>query len=122
MSSGWLDGEIVVLKDGMPDFGALQNAIDGDANKVLFFLFDMPYLDGKDLRNVPLWTRRALLAGLLSGDRERICFNQDFEAPPAQLFEAAAGLGLEGLMLKRRDAPYESGRTQTWLKAKCRLR
>ncbi|TCG04486.1 DNA ligase D [Paraburkholderia steynii] len=123
VSSGWLDGEIVVLKDGLPDFGALQDAIDGAANQdIVFFLFDMPYLDGKDLRNVPLWTRRALLSGVLEGERERIRFSQDFEAPPAQVFEAAAGLGLEGLMLKRRDAPYESGRTQTWLKAKCRLR
>ncbi|BDC44643.1 DNA ligase D [Paraburkholderia terrae] len=123
VSSGWLDGEIVALKDGLPDFGALQEAIDGAASQeIVFFLFDMPYLDGQDLRNVPLWTRRALLAGLLEGARERIRFSQDFEAPPAQVFEAAAGLGLEGLMLKRRDARYESGRTQTWLKAKCRLR
>ncbi|WP_459252034.1 DNA polymerase ligase N-terminal domain-containing protein [Paraburkholderia azotifigens] len=118
VSSGWLDGEIVVLKNDLPDFGALQDAIDGAANQdIVFFLFDMPYLDGKDLRNVPLWTRRALLARLLEGDRERIRFSPDFEAPPAQVFEAAAGLGLEGLMLKRRDARYESGRTPTWLKA-----
>jgi bifunctional non-homologous end joining protein LigD len=123
VSSGWLDGEIVVLKDGLPDFGALQEAIGSSANReIVFFLFDLPYLDGRDLRNVPLWTRCALLARLLDGDRERIRFSQDFEAPPARVFEAAAGLGLEGLMLKRRDARYESGRTQTWLKAKCRLR
>lgn len=49
-------------------------------------------------------------------------FSQDFDAPAAQVFEAAAGLGLEGLVLKRRDAPYQSGRTDTWLKAKARLR
>ncbi|EEF26899.1 conserved hypothetical protein [Ricinus communis] len=123
VSSGWLDGEIVVLRDGLPDFGALQDAIDGAANReIVYFLFDMPYLDGQDLRDVPLWTRRLLLSSLLEGDRERIRFSQDFDAAPAQIFEAAAGLGLEGLMLKRRDARYESGRTQTWLKAKCRLR
>ncbi|BCG05363.1 ATP-dependent DNA ligase (plasmid) [Paraburkholderia sp. PGU19] len=123
VSSGWLDGEIVALKDGLPDFGALQDAIDNAANReIVFFLFDLPYLDGQDLRNVPLWTRRALLARLLDRDTERIRFSQDFEAPPTRVFEAAAGLGLEGLMLKRRDARYESGRTQTWLKAKCRLR
>jgi bifunctional non-homologous end joining protein LigD len=121
--NAWLDGEIVVLKDGIPNFGALQDAMDGAANQeVVFFLFDLPYFDGKDLRNVPLWARRALLAQLLESSGERIRFSQDFEAPPAQVFEAAAGLGLEGLMLKRRDARYESGRTQTWLKAKCRLR
>lgn len=123
ISSAWLDGEIVVLKDGLPSFGALQNAMDGAANdEIIFFLFDLPYANGKDLRNVPLWSRRTLLSKLLENDEERIRFSQDFEAPAAQVFEAAAGLGLEGLMLKRRDARYESGRTQTWLKAKCRLR
>ncbi|MFX1675073.1 DNA ligase D [Paraburkholderia sp. A2WS-5] len=123
VSNAWLDGEIVVLKDGIPNFGALQDAMDDARNQgIVFFLFDLPYVDGKDLRNVPLWARRALLAQLLESGGERIRFSQDFEAPPAQVFEAAAGLGLEGLMLKRRDARYESGRTQTWLKAKCRLR
>ncbi|MFM0633098.1 ATP-dependent DNA ligase, partial [Paraburkholderia xenovorans] len=62
------------------------------------------------------------LLQLLKDEGDRIRFSQDFEAPVAQIFEAAAGLGLEGLMLKGRDAKYESGRTQTWLKAKCRLR
>jgi bifunctional non-homologous end joining protein LigD len=121
--NAWLDGEIVVLKDGLPDFGALQNAIDGTAKKeIVYFLFDLPYINGQDLRNVPLWARRALLSQMLGSDGDRIRFSQDFDAPLAHIFEAAAGLGLEGLMLKRRDARYESGRTQTWLKAKCRLR
>ncbi|MGE8160375.1 DNA ligase D [Paraburkholderia sp. NPDC080076] len=123
VSAGWLDGEIVVLKEGLPDFGALQNAIDGAGNQeIIYFLFDLPFFDGKDLRNVPLWSRRSLLSQLLKNEDDRIRFSQDFDAPVAQIFEAAAGLGLEGLMLKRRDAKYESGRTQTWLKAKCRLR
>ena len=123
VSDAWLDGEVVVLKDGLPDFGALQNAIDGNASQeIVYFLFDLPYFDGKDLSDVPLWARRALLLQLVESAGDRIRFSQDFEAPPAQVFEAAAGLGLEGLMLKRRDARYESGRTQTWLKAKCRPR
>ncbi len=123
VSSAWLDGEIVVLKDGIPDFAALQDAMENASNgNIVYFLFDVVYLDGKDLRGVPLWARRALLAQLLKNAGERIRFSQDFEAPPAQVFEAASGLGLEGLMLKRRDAPYVSGRSQTWLKAKCRLR
>jgi bifunctional non-homologous end joining protein LigD len=123
LNSAWLDGEITVLKNGLPSFAALQDAIDGNANQdIVYFLFDLVYLDGKDLRKVPLWSRRMLLAQLLQDAGEHIRFSQDFEAPPAQLFEAASGLGLEGLMLKRRDAPYESGRTQTWLKAKSRLR
>jgi bifunctional non-homologous end joining protein LigD len=123
VSSGWLDGEIVVLKDDLPNFGALQNAIGGAGNQeIVYFLFDLPYFDGKDLRDVPLWARRALLSKLLENAGDRIRFSPDFDAPAAEVFEAAAGLGLEGLMLKRRDARYETGRTQTWLKAKCRLR
>ncbi len=123
LTSGWLDGEIVVLRDGLPDFGALQTAIDGAANdEIVYFLFDLPYCDGDDLTSVPLWARRARLAQLLENDGDRVRFSQDFDAPIAQIFEAAAGLGLEGLMLKSRDARYESGRTQTWLKAKSRLR
>ncbi len=121
--SAWLDGEIVVLQDGIPSFSALQNAIDGRDNKaIIFFLFDLMYLDGNDLRKVPLWARRAQLASVLEEAGEQLLFSQDFDAPPAQVFEAAAGLGLEGLVLKRRDAPYESGRTESWLKAKARLR
>ncbi|AUT66149.1 DNA ligase D [Paraburkholderia terrae] len=123
LSSGWLDGEITILKDGLPNFSALQTAIDGRANQdIVYFLFDLMYLDGEDLRNVPLWSRRARLAQLLEDAGEQLRFSPNFEAPPAQVFEAAARLGLEGLMLKRRDAPYESGRTRTWLKAKARLR
>ncbi|SAK81785.1 DNA ligase D [Caballeronia calidae] len=121
--AAWLDGEIVVLKDGIPNFSALQNAIDRRNNQdIVFFLFDLMYLDGEDLRKVPLWARRAQLAALLENAEEQLLFSQNFDAPPAQVFEAAAGLGLEGLVLKRRDAPYESGRTESWLKAKARLR
>ncbi|WP_175161745.1 DNA ligase D [Paraburkholderia fynbosensis] len=123
LTSGWLDGEIVVLRDGLPDFGALQTAIDGAAyDEIVYFLFDLPYCDGDDLTSVPLWARRARLAQLLENDGDRVRFSQDFDAPIAQIFEAAAALGLEGLMLKSRDSRYESGRTQTWLKAKSRLR
>ncbi|MFM0137842.1 DNA ligase D [Caballeronia grimmiae] len=123
VSSAWLDGEIVVLKDGIPSFSALQDAIDGgNSGEIVFFLFDLMYLDGHDLRRVPLWSRRARLATLLEGGGEHLIFSQDFDAPAAKVFEAAAGLGLEGLVLKRRDAPYKSGRTETWLKAKARLR
>jgi bifunctional non-homologous end joining protein LigD len=123
LSAGWLDGEITVMKDGLPSFSALQNAIDGRAGQdIVYFLFDLMYLDGEDLRKVPLWSRRARLAQLLDDAGEPLRFSPDFEAPAAHVFEAAAGLGLEGLILKRRDAPYESGRTQTWLKAKTRLR
>ncbi|CAN7756818.1 DNA ligase D [Cupriavidus necator] len=123
ISEGWLDGEIVVLRDGMPDFNALQNAIDGHRNDaIVFFGFDLPFWEGRDLRNVPLAQRRAKLAELIGDRSERVRFSEAFDAPPAQIFQAACQLGLEGLMFKRADSSYVSARTQTWLKAKCKLR
>ncbi|MDQ0142084.1 DNA ligase D [Cupriavidus necator] len=123
ISQGWLDGEIVVLRDGMPDFNALQNAIDGHRHDaIVYFAFDLPYWEGRDLRGLPLAQRRARLATLVADRSERVRFSEAFEAPPADMFQAACKLGLEGLMFKRADAPYVSARTQTWLKAKCKLR
>lgn len=123
ITEGWLDGEIVVLRDGMPDFNALQNAIDGHRNEaIVYFAFDLPYWEGRDLRNLPLMQRRAKLATLVADRTERVRFSEAFEAPPAQMFQAACQLGLEGLMFKRADASYVSARTQSWLKAKCKLR
>ncbi len=67
LESGWLDGEIVVLnKTGVPDFNALQNAIDaGTESDIQYFVFDLPYFKGRDLRQVPLRERRALLRQLV---------------------------------------------------------
>ncbi|TDF62926.1 DNA ligase D [Cupriavidus sp. L7L] len=123
ISEGWLDGEIVVLRDGVPDFNALQNAIDRHRNEaIVFFAFDLPFWEGRDLRNVPLVQRRAKLETLVAGHSERVRFSEAFDAPPAQIFQAACKLGLEGLMFKRADATYVSARSQTWIKAKCKLR
>ncbi|SEK14026.1 bifunctional non-homologous end joining protein LigD [Paraburkholderia tropica] len=123
VSTAWLDGEIVMLTAGLPDFSALQNAMDARASgDIVYFLFDLMYVNGEDLRRVPLWARRARLSQLLGSAGEHLRFSEAFDAPAAAMFEAAASLGIEGLMLKRRDAHYESGRTQTWLKAKARLR
>ncbi|GLC91865.1 ATP-dependent DNA ligase [Cupriavidus sp. TA19] len=123
ISQGWLDGEIVVLRDGMPDFNALQNAIDGHRHDaIVFFAFDLPYWEGRDLRGLPLSQRREKLAELVGARTDRVRFSEAFEAPPAQMFQAACRLGLEGLMFKRADAAYVSARTQSWLKTKCKLR
>ncbi|MBB3010005.1 DNA ligase D [Cupriavidus alkaliphilus] len=123
ISEGWLDGEIVVLRDGVPDFNALQNAIDRHRNEaIVFFAFDLPFWEGRDLRNVPLVQRRAKLEALVAGHSDRVRFSEAFDAPPVQIFQAACKLGLEGLMFKRADATYVSARSQTWIKAKCKLR
>ena len=85
--SAWLDGEIVVLnEDGMPDFNALQNAFDASrTDSIDYFLFDLPYLDGHDLRHVPLHARRALLKQLVEAKGiERVRFSADFDGRPGQ--------------------------------------
>jgi bifunctional non-homologous end joining protein LigD len=123
--SAWLDGEIVVMgKDGLPEFNALQNAIDNAASEAIeYFVFDLPFHDGKDLRKVPLRARRALLASLLAKtEAARVRLSLAFPAPPAQMLEAARQMQLEGIIVKRPDAPYVSQRSDSWLKLKCALR
>ena len=129
IESAWIDGEIVVMNDaGVPDFNALQNAMDTASSEAIeYFVFDLPFHGGRDLRRVPLRTRRALLAevvgrGAGNGGGERIRLSQTFTATPAQMLEAARAMKLEGIILKRADAPYVSQRTETWLKLKVSLR
>jgi bifunctional non-homologous end joining protein LigD len=125
IDSAWLDGEIVVMNEaGVPDFNALQNAIDkGSGAAIEYFVFDLPFHGGRDLRQVPLRTRRVLLRRLLDGaDSDRVRLSQTFDASPAQMLEAARRMQLEGIILKRADAPYVSRRSETWLKLKCALR
>lgn len=126
LRSTWLDGEIVVLgADGIPDFNALQNAFDRrEAAPITYFLFDLPFLDGRDLRPLPLRERRARLEALLEAhpSLDRLRFSAGFAADPAHLLESAAKLRLEGVIAKRADAPYVSARSPTWLKLKVRQR
>jgi bifunctional non-homologous end joining protein LigD len=125
LKSAWLDGEIVVLDtNGMPDFNALQNAFDSAGTAaVTYFVFDLPFADGFDLRNAPLHARRALLRQVVDANApESVRFSADFAADPASVLESARALGLEGIVAKRTDAPYASERTSTWLKLKCHSR
>lgn len=125
LGSAWLDGEIVVIgADGLPDFHALQNAIDTSRSaNIEYFLFDLPYFEGYDLRQSPLAARRQVLQRLLEErPQPRLRFSAAFDADAASILESARRMGLEGAIAKRRDAPYESRRTETWLKIKNKLR
>ena len=126
LTQGWLDGEIVVLDEaGMPDFGRLQNAIDTpQAKNIVMFVFDVPFLGDTDLRGQPLRSRKTLLEALFDErpGTTTIRLSQSFDARPEQLLGAACRMGLEGVMVKRADAPYSAGRTETWLKLKCQHR
>ncbi|HJV60596.1 MAG TPA: DNA ligase D [Albitalea sp.] len=122
LPSGWFDGEIVVNNaQGLPDFNALQNAFDASrTEQIVYYLFDVPYLDGHDLRQVPLHARRTLLASLLQGHAgERVRFSEDFAARPEDILHNACRLKLEGVIGKRRDSPYVSRRSSDWIKLKC---
>jgi bifunctional non-homologous end joining protein LigD len=122
VTSGWLDGEVVVLNDdGVPSFSALQNAFDAHGTGTIsYFLFDAPFFEGYDLRNVPLAARRALLKQLLDAKgTQRVRFSEDFVADARSVLQTACSMKLEGIMAKRKDARYVSARTETWLKLKC---
>ncbi len=125
VKSAWLDGEAVVLDaHGIPDFQALQNAFDaGRADDIVLYLFDLPYLNGEDLREVPLEQRRARLEALLrDADRPELRFSTAFAGDATALLEAACEAGLEGLVAKRRDSAYRSTRSAAWLKLRCTQR
>ncbi|HWO14580.1 MAG TPA: DNA ligase D, partial [Polyangiaceae bacterium] len=122
VQSGWLDGELVVLaKNGVSDFQTLQNSLEAGRDVACtYFVFDLPFLAGFDLRRVPLLERKALLGELLAGaEQERLRLSQHLRGAGPALFERAAALGLEGIVSKRADAPYTSGRGRAWLKVKC---
>ena len=126
LQSTWLDGEIVVMNDdGVPDFNALQNAFDSARTEsIVYYLFDLPYFEGYDLRRVPLHQRRTLLRQVLEarGAGDRIRFSEDFPGDVASVLAQVCQLKLEGVIAKRPDAPYLSERTESWLKLKCSQR
>lgn len=121
-----LDGEACILdSDGHTSFQDLQNAIKARRfDNLVFFLFDLLYLDGRDLRGLPLIERKAELASLLADlPGDGVLRLSDHVAGQGEaLFTNACELALEGLISKRADAPYTSGRSRTWLKVKCSRR
>ncbi|RKT27321.1 bifunctional non-homologous end joining protein LigD [Paraburkholderia sp. RAU2J] len=125
LESAWLDGEAVVLDEqGVPSFQALQNAFDSNRPQdIVIYLFDVPFLNGYDLRGVPLEQRRAILHALLEEvDDSVLRFSNDFAFSADELLRSACDMALEGIIGKRRDSGYLSGRSQTWIKLKCRRR
>jgi bifunctional non-homologous end joining protein LigD len=119
-----IDGEVVALDDArVPSFSALQAALSaGDAEAMVFFAFDLPFEARSDLRPLPLRARKARLERLLLGAHgEHIRYVRHLEAPGDTVLESACRMGLEGIVSKRLDAPYLSGRVDSWRKSKCRL-
>ena len=125
LESAWLDGEMVVANDqGVPDFQALQNAFEaGSSGKIAYYLFDMPYLNGMDLRKVPVQERRAALAAVLEPNESPLLrFSDAFEETPEALLNSACQMQMEGLIGKRIGSAYVSRRSNDWIKLKCKNR
>ncbi|HEV7339817.1 MAG TPA: non-homologous end-joining DNA ligase [Bosea sp. (in: a-proteobacteria)] len=120
-----LDGEAVVLDEsGRSDFGALQQALGGRGGKAsahlaILYAFDLLYLDGHDLTRMSLDERRQMLEFVLAPSDEAIRLSEEVEADGARFLEQACEMGLEGIIAKRRSAPYRPGRGGDWLKIKC---
>jgi len=119
-----IDGEICALdENGAPDFAALQAALsEGKTDDLVYFAFDLLFVGDEDLRELPLTERKERLAALLSGAGEdpRLRFVEHFESGGDAVLRSACRLSLEGIVSKQGDAPYQSGRTETWAKSKCR--
>jgi bifunctional non-homologous end joining protein LigD len=117
-----IDGEVAfVLPSGITDFKSLQEHIDTPHGSIRYFVFDLLSLDGKDWRKKPLKERRAKLAALMAekGVANFLVYADYVEGSGQEFFDQACEAGLEGIMSKRADAPYRSGRNRSWLKIKC---
>ena len=116
-----LDGEVVVQSaTGASDFGALVEDLEnGRQDRFVYFAFDLLHLDGFDIADAPLVERKRVLAALLAEAGEGpIAYSEHLEIAGDEMFQRAAAMGLEGIVSKRGDAPYRSGRSKSWLKIK----
>jgi len=120
-----IDGELVHLApDGTTSFSGLQDAISsGKTGALNFFAFDLVYRDGWDLTGASLEDRKTALADIVpTGAAGMLRYSDHQEGQGPAVLRQASGLGLEGIVSKRRDAPYRPGRGSGWLKVKCRNR
>jgi bifunctional non-homologous end joining protein LigD len=120
-SSAIIDGEVVApAADGSTDFSVLQNELKGTSDKIVMVAFDLLYLDGYDLRKLPLLDRKSHLKRLIA--KTAIQFSDSFEVDGQQMFKHACGIGLEGVVSKVRDSVYPTGRSNDWVKKTCAQR
>jgi DNA polymerase LigD, ligase domain len=119
--SAIIDGEVVVpAADGSTDFSVLQNELKGKSTKIVLVAFDLLYLNGEDLRKLPLIERKAHLKKIIQ--HTDIQFSESFEIDGGDMFAHACKLGLEGVVSKVRDSNYISGRGNNWVKKTCAQR
>jgi bifunctional non-homologous end joining protein LigD len=119
-----IDGELCALDDhGAPDFASLQAALsDEETDNLIFFVFDLLFADGENLRQQPFSRRKESLANVIAGlgKSANIRYVEHFTTGGDAVLRSACKLSLEGIVSKQIDAPYASGRSRSWTKAKCR--
>jgi len=116
-----IDGEVVSPDaDGRPNFGALQDDLKQRRyDRMVYYAFDLLYLDGFNMRAAPLIERKRVLQEFLAGAAvPGVIYSEHFD-DGADLYRRAFRMGLEGIVSKRADASYRSGRTEAWIKVKC---
>ncbi len=115
------DGELVVLaENGTTSFADLQAAFqDGAKRPLTYFLFDLLHLNGHNLRNLALTERKKLLGSVLNGSGEFLRLSEHLETSGETMFQKACELHAEGIVSKRSDSKYTSGRSADWVKLKC---
>lgn len=118
-----VDGEVVILGDGgESNFGALQTWRSEADGEIYFYVFDLLWIDGRNLMQMPLSERRNILKQIIP-ENNILRFSENFEVSGIDFFEAAKKMGLEGIMAKKSDSPYIPGnRTKNWLKIKANKR
>ena len=119
-----IDGEIVVEDErGLSNFSMLQVALkEGRRDAFVYYVFDLLHLDGRDLRELPLIERKAELKRLIDAAKaagNTIRYSEHFDEDGALVLQQACRMTLEGIVSKRADAPYRSGRVETFIKTKC---
>jgi len=122
LPDGIVDGEVVALDHtGAPDFAALQAALSaGKTDALVYFVFDLMFSKGEDLRKLPLSERKARLKALVADAPEVIRYVDHFVTAGDAVLRSACRMDLEGIVSKKLSAPYRSGRGDTWTKSKCR--
>jgi bifunctional non-homologous end joining protein LigD len=115
-----IDGEIVVEVDGVSDFSTLQADISaGRKDRFVYCVFDLLHLDGIDYTARPLIERKAALKELLADADPPLRYSEHLDDPGRVVLSHACKMTLEGIISKRAEAPYHSGRTGDWIKSKC---
>lgn len=115
-----IDGELVAVdRDGRSHFGTLQNTTSNSNVELRYYAFDLIHLDGKDIRRKPLTRRKEMLRPIVDHSRGPLRYSDHIAGSGERVIAKACAMGMEGIVSKRADAPYRSGRGTLWIKSKC---